>query len=73
MKAGAMAGMPGPFSNMGELKAEPAIKPSFDLRPSKEYGEAVLSRIDLSSFGDGITPCREYDLGGNIGLDSCLP
>jgi hypothetical protein len=59
MKAGAMVGMPGPFSSMGELKAEPAIKPSFDLRPSKEYGEAVLSRIDLSSFGDGITPWRE--------------
>ena len=73
MKAGAIAGILGPLSNLGELKGEPAIRPSFDLRPSNEYGEAVLSRIFLISFGDGNAPCREYDLGGYIGLESCSP
>lgn len=65
-----MAGSPGPSSAVGELKVELPTRPSLDLRPSREYGEAVLALICLCSFGEGSAPWREYDLGGYVGCDS---
>jgi hypothetical protein len=54
MKAGAIAGKPGPLSSVGELRADPAKRASLDLRPSNDQGDAVLARMFLSSLGEGI-------------------
>ena len=54
MKAGAIAGSPGPSSIAGELRLELVKSASLDLRPSNDHGDAVLARLFLSSLGEGI-------------------